>query len=242
MRRRGLLPVLLALPACAASLANVGERGASGSALQPYTNLWTWSVTDARGVHPQGTWSDRLDIEIAAGRRVGRRTQEQRLAGGRSVLTVNNFDLETMLPLDRSWSAFDGRTTHVRFSDSEVEQRRVVKAGTPEQVNVLRLRAPVFDFNGGMFGLLLRAFPLREGYAATLQTVSEDCDKIEEVRFAVRERAQVPGHGGAQVQAWRVEADTPEFGVMTFWLSDEAPYIIRLSFRTNDAVILYEMV
>jgi hypothetical protein len=242
MPRHGSLMVLPLLTACASGVVEVGDRRVSGAALRPYTNLWTWSVTDARGVHPQGTWSDRFEIESAEGKPVGRRTQEQRLPDGRVVLTVNVFDLATMAPLEREWRAFDGRRNLLRFHGSEVEQRLVAKPGAAEESNQFKLSAPVFDFNGGMYGLLLRAFPLRDGYSGTLRAISEDGGKMQEVRFAVRGREQVPGRGGGPVQAYRVEADTPDYGVMTFWLSDEAPYIIRLSFRANGGLILYEMV
>jgi len=120
--------------------------------------VWSWEFIRADGtVKPQGTWTDALRIESAGGRRVGRRTQQQLLPDGRKIVTVNVFDLETLAPLERDWRVFDGRFTHVEFRGREVERQAVRKPGEPPQTERAVLPEKVFDFNGGMYGLLLRA-------------------------------------------------------------------------------------
>jgi hypothetical protein len=44
----------------------------------------------------------------------------------------------------------------------------------------------IFDYNGGMYGLLLAALPLKEGFKATFPTLSEDRDELD------RDKSQSP--------------------------------------------------
>jgi len=231
-----------ALSACAATrgVVTAGDQAVSGAAFQPYDNVWSWEFIRADGtVKPQGTWTDELRIESAGGRRVGRRTQEQRLPDGRKIVTVNVFDLETLAPLERDWRVFDGRFTHVEFRGREVERQAVRKPGEPPQTERAVLPEKVFDFNGGMYGLLLRAFPLRQGYTATFAAIAEDDNRLQQLRLVVRGRETVPGRGGAPIATWRVEVPESDYGLMTFWLSDEPPYIIKLTFPMQGGIISY---
>jgi hypothetical protein len=226
----------------ASACAGVQTRSVSGARFEPYTNLWNWAFVGADGtVKPQGTWSERLEIESAGGRRVGRRTQEQRLPDGRKVVTINVFDLETLAPLERDWRVFDGRYNHLQFRGREVEQHMIRTPGGEEETARFVVPEEFFDFNGGMYGLLLRAFPLREGFEGTFTAIAEDSQQLQHLKVVVRGRETVPGHGGAPVSAWRVEVPESDYGRMTFWLSDEPPYIIRLTFPQGNGIIAYEM-
>jgi hypothetical protein len=51
----------------------------------------------------------------------------------------------------------------------------------------------------------------------------------------------VAGRGGALIDTWRVEVPESDYGLMTFWLSDDPPYIIRLTFPQAGGTIDYEM-
>jgi hypothetical protein len=211
----------------------------SGARFHPYENLWKWALIKADGtVKPQGTWSDKLEIDGD----VGRRTQEQRLPDGRKIVTLNVFDLKTLRPLERDWRTFDGRHTHVVFDGHDIQRRTVRKAGEPEETTRASLAEDVYDFNGGMYGLLLRGFPLRDGFSATFAALAEDTNDVQHLKLVVRGRERVPGRGGAQVTAWRVEVPESDYGLMTFWLSDEPPYIIKLTFPMQGGVISYQMI
>jgi len=216
-----------------ASTRGVVHPDVTGARLRPYENLWNWAIVGADGsVKPQGTWSDRLEI----GGGVGRRTQEQRLPDGRKIVTVNVFDLRTLAPIERDWRVFDGRFTHLEFDGREVRRTAVRKPGAAIETGRAVLPEAVFDFNGGMYGLLLRGFPLRDGYSATFATIAEDGDDVQHLRLIVRGREPVGGRN-----AWLVEVPESDYGRMTFWLSDDPPYILRLTFPLGQGTVVYEM-
>src|SRR5205823_8792045 len=95
---------------------------------------------------------------------------------------------DLLAPLERDWRVFDGRFTHVEFRGREVERQAVRKPGAPLQTERAVLPEKVFDFNGGMYGLLLRAFPLRQGYTATFARSEEHTSELQQLRLVVRGR------------------------------------------------------
>jgi hypothetical protein len=90
---------------------------------------------------------------------------------------------------------------------------------------------PIFDFNAGMFGLLIAGFPLAEGYSARFPVfnIVEPAKAPAWVDFHVDGKEKVDAGPGKQVEAWRVVVNSPATDeVMRFDLIKEPPYIIRL--------------
>ena len=95
----------------------------------------------------------------------------------------------------------------------------------------IQLDRPYFDFNTGTFGLLLAAFPLKEGYSARFPVFRSYDPKAEPawIDFEVKGKELAPAGPGKTVEAWLVVANSPDTNeVMTFDLVKEPPYIIRL--------------
>jgi hypothetical protein len=90
-----------------------------------------------------------------------------------------------------------------------------------------------FDFYGGLYGLLIVAFPLRPGFSATLPSVDEDTPTVSWMSFKVTGEDQADAGPKGSVSVYVVEADT-NLGPMKFWLSKQAPYIIRLEYTAKD--------
>ncbi|HKF55452.1 MAG TPA: hypothetical protein VKJ45_08415, partial [Blastocatellia bacterium] len=118
---------------------------------------------------------------------------------------------------------------HRDFDGATVRYRR---GKSPDKSNAetgqLKMDEPVFDYHGGLYGLLLSAFPLKEGFTATIPTLSEDQDLFEWTTFTVRKPEPVEAGPGKQVMAWPVEIDEANKSHLVFWISKEAPYIIKL--------------
>jgi len=250
MRRLGLsiiqaalfLPSLLALPelthaqpaANGTQVLKVGDSTIDGSFLTPYKNAWK-VVYAFPGKEPflVGTWSDELINVDISGSHLLKRAQMADCAKYHIVTTYENvFEPKTMSPVSMDFKRSDtGEWAHREFSKTRVNYRRADsgdKAKTRE--GTLDFAEPIFDYNGGMYGVLLAALPLKEGYTASLPTLSEDRDELERVVVTVGKQELVDAGPGKQVLAWRVdtEGNYANKGHSIFWITKEPPYVIKL--------------
>ena len=92
------------------------------------------------------------------------------------------------------------------------------------------LNEPVFDYTGGMYGVLLAALPLHEGLTTTIPTLSEDRDEPDRVLVKVGKQELVDAGPGKQVSAWRVdtEENNANQSHSIFWVTKDPPYVIKL--------------
>ncbi|MGH8093857.1 MAG: hypothetical protein ACREIF_10330 [Chthoniobacterales bacterium] len=155
-----------------------------------------------------------------------------------TVTTVNVFDPQTMRPLstDETRVGMTGYT-HRQFDGAAIKFRRVNRGEDDSHEGEARLEVPVFDFYGGMWGLLLASCPLREGYKGALPSVAENEENLRWCRFEVTGREMVAAGGGKKVEAWVVKTD--DHGAMTFWLTRESPYVIKLVYDSEQGTFTY---
>jgi len=205
-----------------------------GSFLKPYKNAWK-VVYAFPGKEPflVGTWTDELAEVELDGRRVFKRTQTADYAKYHILTTYTNvFDPKTMAPISQEFHRSDtGEWAHRDFKGPLVKYRRGESADpSGTRTGELRLDEAIFDYNGGMYGVLLAALPLREGYRARFPTLSEDRDEVDWVTVTVGKQEMVDAGPGKRVMAWPVdtEANYANKGHSIFWISKEAPYVIQL--------------
>lgn len=225
---------------------------ADGSYLTPYTNLWKLTVTREGREVGTSTWSDDMRAVTVDGKPAMRRTQV--VTGGRGTQTyVNVFDPKTLRPIagafmnsggDYLARSFAPGAASMTTTDARAERRAM-----PVQSTVA-LSEPVYDYNGGMYGLILRGFPLAVGLTGTIATVDLAANKLIHVPFRVVGREAVEGKPGTTVMTWVVDADfvtadgSEAGSVFRFYLSDAAPFVIKLVFTDpkNQLVQTYTMV
>src|SRR5439155_19781585 len=85
----------------------------------------------------------------------------------------------------------------------------------------------VFDFYGGMYGLLISTLPLADGYAAEIPAFDTDKMAIDWVPVRVKGRESIPAGMGKKTETWVVETPTKLYGRMTWWVTKEPPYVIK---------------
>jgi hypothetical protein len=185
-----------------------------------------------------GTWTDQLEAVKCDDRDCFKRIQIANMKGKDGKVrgtteTVNIFYADSLAPLLRSNtrrvpSKHINEVTRVEFRGNNVVFEKN-DSGKRSKTSV-SVPAPVFDFYGGMYGLLLSAFPLQEGYSATLSSADEFEARIKDVTFTVIGKEAVDAGPSGRRDAWIVESNTDQ-GPMKFWLSDQAPYVIRLEFN-----------
>jgi hypothetical protein len=230
----------------------VGDPIVSGASFKPYQNVWQMSVITPAGkeIPDAGTWSDDLSFVTIDGRQYLERTQVAIFKRNGEVVaktkTINVFDPATLAPVSRTFTRQltnePVEIVHLEFRDGVIHSQKIV-AGKIVANDVVRPGTPVFDFSGGMYGLLLAGFPLKENFSATLPTVDEDQLTTNWITFRVTGRETADAGPKGKVDTWIVESDTGQ-GPMKFWLSKEPPYIIRLEFKASNNGLrwIYRMV
>jgi hypothetical protein len=218
----------------------VGDGTMSGAKLKPYSNAWMFSFIKDGKRKDQGIWSDVLRFKDVAGKRVLERVQGMTYSNGLSSVTINRFDPVTVAPVYSEQHTPDGKLVKRTFDGRHIETHFIGAPGAAEQVTQADLPTPVFDFNGGMYGTLLAAQPLRIGYSGQIPAVGEFDDNYSLVPFKVVRRETIPAGFKGHVAAWVVEVGGPT--PMTFWISDNPPYILRLRLPMGGGEAAYDII
>ena len=232
------------------------DPSVSGSFLRPYTNRWRFFI-EKPGSAPveAGTWSDRMETTTYRGRPALRRTQVAEYERGPRLTFVNVFDPKAMASLTFDYVRADtGETRHLEIDGEVVSFRRQpgTGGGPPHrgsdgrQDYVARVDRKILDYYDGLYGILLDAFPLREGYEVEFAAFDTDRACLDWVHLGVSGRETVPAGEGRTADTWVVRVETELYGSSTWWLTREAPYVIKarlvLAEKDGGAVITYSMI
>ena len=215
--------------AAAAQPITVGAPEVSGATLHPYNNAWLFRAIFPDGkTRDQGVWSDHLEATTVNGRAVLKRVQGMTYVNGVSQSIVNTFDPATCGPLVTEGRDRNGQVLRRTFEGKHVSSEWPPDKDKPASKTAFNAEQPMFDFYGGMYGILLSCFPLKVGYTGTLLAVDEFKDETQPVTFTVLRKETVRAGSRGMVDAFVTVADTPGQYTQTFWLSPDPPYIIRL--------------
>ena len=236
------------IPATAAQppvTVRVGDGTLDGSFLEPYNNAWFYSVTFTDGrVAPQGVWSDHLQWTTVDGKQVLLRVQGTTFVTGSSNAILNTFDPKTLAPIKSELHNIDGTIVRRTFDGTHVTSVTLANAKDTKAPDAAELAQPVYDFNGGMYGILLAALPLKEGLSGTLPAIGDNGTNLTAEPFVVLRQEDVEAGARGKVKAWVVDSARPGNYTMRFWLTKTPPYIIKLV-MTDEAhgrVLSWEMV
>ena len=220
--------------AVAPAVLAVGDAAIDGSFIQPYDNAW--SITAHRGdgtVEDIGISSDHVRAREVDGRRVLLRMESTLVTTSkpgvewplRQSSTFNSADARTLRPhLGIDFGADGSRTRH-EFTPRLVTTTRQDAHSSDAASSRTELANEVFDFDGGMAGLILAALPLDVGYRADLPSLG--AAGVERVRVAVRthESIRAGAHGNVAAYVVDVGADPVQ---STYWISRFPPYVIKV--------------
>jgi hypothetical protein len=244
-------PARAQAPPAASAVARVegGDPSVSGSFLRPYTNRWSFSI-EKPGAAPveAGVWSDRMEATTYRGQPALKRTQEAEYKKGIRLTFVNVFDPASMASLSFDYTRSDtGETRHLEIDDRTLTFRREPgKSGEEAQDYVAHLDRRILDFYDGMYGILVDALPLKEGYRADLAAFDTDRARVDWIHLKVTGREVVPAGEGRRVETWVVQVQTDLYGSSTWWVTREAPFVIRaalvLAEKDGGTKITYTMI
>ncbi len=223
----------------------VGDGTLDGSFLKPYDNAWFYSakLSDGR-VSPQGIWSDHMQWTVVDGKQEMLRVQGTSYISGVSDVLINIFDPKTLAPVKSEAHRIDGTIFKRTFDGTHVTSVTLANAKDDKTPDAVDLPQAVYDFNGGMYGILLASLPLKVGLRGTLPAVAEDDGTLTREPFEVLRREMVSAGARGVVKAWVVDSAKPGNYTMRFWLQKKPPYIIRLVMtdETHKRVLTWEMI
>ena len=208
----------------------VGDVKVSGSHLQPCTNLWIMTQQKPGGPSEKvGSWSDALEITTFQGKPAMKRTQIAHYdKKGIQLKFVSVFDPATMAPFTFDYSRSDnGNIRHVDFNGSAVTYEHTESTGAKPEKTMVTLDRKVFDFYGGMYGMLISTLPLTDGYAAEIPAFDTTKMAIDWVQVRVKGHETVEAGPGKTAETWMVETLTKFYGRMTWWVRKSPPYVIK---------------
>ena len=224
---------------------HVGDGTLDGSFLKPYNNAWFYSVKTADGqVRPQGIWSDHMQWTTANGKQALLRVQGTTFVNGLSNTIINTFDPKTLAPITSEAHGIDGSIFKRTFDGAHVTSVTLANAKDTATPVASELPQAVYDFNGGLYGILLAALPLKAGLTGSIPAVADREDKLTVEPFHVLREEHVSAGAHGTVKAWVVENAKSDQYVMTFWLTKTAPYIVRLVMddKVNKRVLTWDMI
>lgn len=212
-----------------ATTVHVGDGTLDGSFLRPYDNAWIYVAKSADGVlHPQGIWTDHMQWTEVEGKRAMLRVQGTTFVNGSSNTIVNIFDPHTLAPIKSETHGLDGTIFRRTFNGAHVTSVELAGASDKKDPVASDLPQAVYDFNGGMYGILLAALPLRKGLTGTLPAIADRDATLTAEPYEVIGQEIVHAGARGNLTAWVVESSHPNEYTMRFWLTKSAPYIIRL--------------
>jgi hypothetical protein len=232
-------PLFLLAVACAAQSAAMniasstikpGDGTINGAVIQPYDNLWVYTLNTQDGKKlVQGLWSDHVQKSVADGKPALLRVQGLTFVNGRTSSTVNVFDPATLAPISGRLQGIDGQTQSRVFNGRHVSVISRDKDGV-ETKRESDLPAAAYDFNGDMYGLILVGLPLRAGLEGRFESLEEYSEQPATESFKIVGKEKVAAGAKGNVDAWKVLVDRPAQYTMTFWITNSAPYIIKLEY------------
>src|SRR5215472_15900005 len=253
MRSSALVSALIAgailCQACGAAempvTVRVGDGTINGAFLHAYNNAWFYSVRFSDGhVVPEGIWSDHLQQTTVNGRQAMLRVQGVSFIRGVSNVTINVFDPQTLAPISSEAHNIDGTIFRRTFDGTHVTSVTLANANEIKNPVATELPQPIYDFNGGMYGLLLASLPLHVGLKGTLPAIADHDFALTAEPFEVLRQETIDAGTRGSVRAWVVDSAHPGDFTMRFWLTKSAPYIIKLVMTdyTHGRVLTWDMI
>jgi hypothetical protein len=204
-----------------------GDNRVDGSIIHAATNAWKMiGLTPGGRRDDGGVWKDTIEIVDEGGRPVIRRTQIDASPDGTTTF-ITEADQQKLTPIRAEVTTAAGMHRILTFEPDHVHSV-VTSKGKATRESDIAVAQRVFDFNGGMFGLLIVGFPLQKDFSASFP-VFDPRKGLAWAKYTVVDRERVSAGKGRTVDAWVVEVQDPvRLSMMIFSLTKEPPYIIRL--------------
>ncbi len=218
---------------------NYGSDLLSGEFIKDYTNKWKVTFIDALGNStPNKIWTDYGQVIKLDGKKYFHRVQDLYDPNMNLQDTwINMVEHKSLVPVSFSTLNPSGGFLHYQFDGDKITGRtNKIKEGEVTEINI-ELEEKIYDWN--LYGMLLVGLPLEEGLVAKMPFYAEQLKGLNWITVSVEDEIQMNLPNGKTTQTWKVNTDQG----LTFWLSKEEPYVIRLELQLqNDARLVWETI
>jgi len=223
-----------------------GDARVDGSIIRAATNAWKMTGTSPGGRRTDGgVWRDKIELVERSGLTIIRRTQLDSGPEGTTTF-ITETDQKKLTPILAEVTTPGGLHRVWKFESDHVHS--VVNAPSKPgeaartRESDIAISQPVFDFDGGMFGLLVAGFPLQENFSAKFP-VFDPRNGVAWATYTVIGRERVPAGKKRPIEAWTVEVRDPvRLARMIFSLTKEPPCVIRLQEAGEGMFWVFDMI
>lgn len=221
--RRAALAFLLATPLGRAAAQGTVPTGLDPARLRPAADTVAVTVEVPGRTIPFATALESLRRVTRAGHPAWEQVYQWYGNDGSRTADTLWFDATTLRPIEnhRHNGVHDAE---IVYAGSAVHTRLVPRGGT-EQVTDTMIASPLFA--SGELAALIRASPLREGYAATYPLYYGPPRAVRPAPIRVVRSEMARTRNGSMVDCWVVDANLSE-GLNTFYVSKADHRVIRL--------------
>lgn len=216
-----------------------GSELVDGTIIKPYTNKWKLHIETAEGeIVPQGVWTDYGQIIELEKKKYFHRVQDLYDAEMNLLDTwINLVELETLIPVRFSTINPQGGFSNYEFERNNIKGKtnlRLEEQGI-ETINA-SLKKDVFDWK--MYGMLLVGLPLKSGLIAKLPFYDSNANVLDWLIIHVKEQELITTLNNEKVKTWKIETNQR----LVFWISEKAPYVIKLELTLqNNSTLVWEV-
>jgi len=213
-----------------------------GSKIQEFSIRWNQSLHN-----PDGTINHQREIEETVElieinhKRYIKRTQVFHNPDGKVTKQYNLAEAATLIPVRWEDEQSDGSKTHFDFYGKMVKGAYI--SGVLDPTVLIQREVNTAPFDSRMVGLLLASLPLRKDFIGKFPFVPLRPPYINEPKiswnvFEVTGREQIETDVLGPVEAWKVETNQ----TLTYWIINEKPYVIRVSFPLRGGRSIFNII
>ncbi len=211
----------------------------NGKLIRDYTNTWKVTYVDAQGKEtPNKIWTDYGQVIKLDGKSYFHRVQDLYDPNMNLQDTwINMVEHESLIPVSFSTLNPKGGFLYYQFEGNKIRgSTNQVKEGEVTEIDI-ELEEQVYDWN--LYGMLLVGLPMQKGFVAKIPFYAQQSGGLNWMTVSVIDTEALTLPDGENIQTWKVATDQR----LTFWLSRDAPYVIKLELQLqNNSKLVWETI
>lgn len=210
----------------------------NGSIIKPYTNKWKVTYVTSEGkLVPNKFWTDYGQIIELNGEKYFHRVQD--LYDPQMNLQdtwINMVEHESLVPISSSTLKPNGLFSYVQCEGNVAKlQTNMTSKDTTVVQSELDFGQKAYDWS--LYGMLLVGLPFKEGLIAKMPIIGTDSLEWLVANVMSKEILLLPNN--EKVTTWKVHTNRK----LIFWISQSAPYVIKLELKLQGgAKLLWEVI